>query len=142
MENLNESQPSLFDLSVDHSSQHSLEQAAKWARFLAIVFICSAVIVTVVFLIFGGGLLNNLSYKFGFSYLQSAFLLILLVCLAIFSVFIVFLYRFSSFTTKGLQETNQNDLEKGISSLKTYFIMVGVLGILGLFFSLLGLLRK
>ena len=142
MENLNESGSSLFDLSIDDSSQHSLEQSAKWARFLAIVFICAAVIVSVVFVFAGENILNSFTNKFGFSYVGSIFLFILLVFLAIFSVFIVYLYRFSSLTTKAIRETNQDDLEKGVSSLKTYFIMVGVLGIIGLLFSLIALLRR
>jgi hypothetical protein len=142
MENYQEQPSSLFDLSIDDSSQQSLEQSAKWARFLAIVFISCLGIGVIFLLIASKEITQNLFWRFGLFNLGNLIAVIILIVLLLVSVFITFLLRFANFTLKGVKETNQEELEKGIGSLKVYFILAGLFGILSLLISLFTLFRR
>lgn len=138
MDNLEEQDSSLFDLSIDNYSQQSLEQASKWAKFLAIIFICIAVLGTIGFIMASDSISRVLSFNDMFSPLSSFFFAVVIVVLIVVIVMIILLFNFSNSVANGIRETNQAELEKGITSLKNYFMLSGIVGIIILILDLLG----
>jgi membrane protein YdbS with pleckstrin-like domain len=138
MENLEKQGSSLFDLSIDPSCQQSLEQTSKWARFLAIVFTCGAVLGTIGFALAGNAIYSLLASNDLFAAFSSFVFVFVIIVLAIVVIFILLLFRFANCVINGIRENNQQELEKGIAALKNYLIFSGVLGGISLIFSLIG----
>ncbi len=141
MENYRDQTSSLFDMVLDEPSQQYLEQGAKWAKFLSIVFIVGGTLAILVLGLFGSYLISSLSPLLYYGNMGGSWIMMIVVLFLalIFGVFIFFLYRFAHFTSKGVSESSQESIEKGVGSLKVYFVLVGLLGILGLLSSLIKL---
>jgi membrane associated rhomboid family serine protease len=140
MENLGEQDSSLFDLSIDNYSQQSLEQASRWAKFLAIVFICCTVLGLIVFMLASDTIYRLLSFSTVFSSFSSFLVVAAIVVLAVVIILIILLLNFSNSTANGIRENNQLELEKGVASLKNYFMLSGIIGAIVLVLKLIGYL--
>jgi hypothetical protein len=143
MENVLSDDP-MLELQIDSSSGESLEGASWWARFNSIIFaICLGILTLVLLFAMNSSVWNQLEERFGIpvSAAASAVWIILIVILAVFGLLIGFLMAFANKTTRGVRQLNQEDLESGINSLKIYFIIYGILGILGLLFNVLDLIN-
>jgi hypothetical protein len=136
-----EENQSLLELEIDQSASKSLIDAARWARFIAIfIFVMMACIILVI--IFMRSRINtSISKVFpempieGFGFLLSVVIGVALVV----SVVIFFLLRGANLIKKGVETNDQAVLTEGLRSLKIYFIIYGVLAIIGLFFNLIAL---
>lgn len=72
---------------------------------------------------------------------EATFLLI--ACAALITIILlVFLLRFAIYTRRGMRNNDQEHFNEGIASLKIYFIINGIAGILYCFLFLIGLLIK
>jgi len=133
----------LFGLTIDNTSRSHLNEAARWARFLAIVgFVLVGIIAIVA--IFGGSYLSRAfsnsgsgTSPFGDAY-SSGFtigiiLYYLVIALLIFFAYL-FLYRFAVNIKTALNSNEQDILNKGFQNLKILFRYWGILTIIGLCF--------
>ena len=118
----------LFDLHLDQQSFVNLKEAAKWARFIAIIgFIISALMV--LFALFAGTLLSSMGAGFGdFSMIGSGLIAGFYLVLALIWFFPnLFLFRFSSQMQQSIRLNEQIKLQQALTNLKAYFKFLGIL---------------
>jgi ATP/ADP translocase len=139
---------SLFGLSIDPMTKNHLGDAARWAKFLAIIgFIVCGLIVIIG--IFAGSILENFSsnrYE-GFNSnaqvntkgfgVMAAVLYILIALLYFFPC--LFLFNFASKMKTALLSNDQDTLNSSFQNLKKTFRYVGVLTIIVLSFYLIAM---
>jgi hypothetical protein len=133
---------SLFGFGIDQSSRAHLSEAAKWAKFLAIVgFVMCGLIV--VLAIFAGSFLALMSNSFNDGYSSStrlsggmgAFVAIFYIGIAIlFFLPYLFLFRFATRMKTALNTNDQLTLNTSFQNLKIMFRYVGILTIVMLSF--------
>jgi hypothetical protein len=140
---------SLFGLSIDPATKSHLSDAARWAKFLAIMgFIVCGLIVIVG--IFAGSIFESMSSNRlegfgnnkeidtkGFGVL-AAVLYILMAFLYFFPC--LFLFNFASKMKTALLSNDQDNLNASFQNLKKTFRYVGVLTIIVLSFYVIALL--
>lgn len=140
---------SLFGLSIDPISKAHLADAARWAKFLAIVgFIVCGLIVIVG--IFAGSLLesfsstrryegfdSNVEVTRGLGVVATVFY-ILIAVLYFFPC--LFLFNFASKMKTALLSNDQDVLNSSFQNLKKTFRYIGVLSIIVLSFWVIGML--
>jgi len=141
MEQENQTQDSgLFGLSLDPTGRSHLAEAARWARFLAIVGFVGVALVAVV-AIFGGSYIATMfSRTSQYNELGSDFttgmtvgIIIYYLCVALLVFFgYLFLYRFAANMKTALRENNQDALNRSFQNLKVLYRYLGILTIIGL----------
>ena len=139
---------SLFGFGIDQSSRAHLSEAAKWAKFLAIVgFVMCGLIV--VMAIFFGSFLATMSSSFNDESRSSAaltggmgaFVAIFYIGIAILFFFpYLFLFRFATRMKAALNTNDQLTLNTSFQNLKIMFRYVGILTIVMLSFYALAIL--
>jgi len=133
---------SIFGFGIDTSSREHLSEAAKWAKFLAIVgFVMSGLIAVIG--IFAGSLFNLMTRRYSEGYGDTSaitgglavFMSILYVGIAVL-VFLpyLFLYRFATRMRTALSTNDQQTLNNSFQNLKIMFRYVGIMTIIGLCF--------
>jgi uncharacterized membrane protein len=128
MENFEEQNLDLLSsgpLEVDEDSGYLLREAGTWAKAIAIIS-CAAVALLVVVIF---GLLGSDVFSGGGSF-GAGMLLILLFALGLLVIFVISLFRFNKGMQDGVAHQDPESFEKGISSLKDYFVFIGVFSIL------------
>jgi hypothetical protein len=139
---------SLFGFGIDQSSRTHLFEAAKWAKFLAIVgFVMCGLIVVVAF--FAGSFLAMMSNSYNDGYRSSAvftggmgaLVIIFYIGIAILCFFpYLFLFRFATRMKAALNTNDQSTLNTSFQNLKIMFRYVGILTIVMLSFYALAIL--
>jgi hypothetical protein len=141
MEQQNQTQESgLFGLTIDPAGRGHLAEAAKWARFLAIVGFVGVTLLALI-AIFGGSYLatifgrtsqyNDLTpgVTTGLTFALIAYYL----CIALLVFFAyLFLYRFAVNMRAALRENNQDLLNRSFQNLKILYRYWGILTLIGL----------
>lgn len=144
----NSSESSLFDSSIDDIAINELNAVGKWVKRIAVV---SLVFIGFVMLlmIFMGVAISSLSSYLPLEYSRllsdemsgSIFLVIFSVVMILGGLYILLLYKFGNNLIKATTYQDQEALETAFISYKTYLIITGVLGIVGLLFTLIGILN-
>src|SRR4030095_5238472 len=133
---------SLFGFGIDQSSRAHLSEAAKWAKFLAIVGFVMCGLIGVL-AIFAGSFLALMSNSFNDGYSSStrlsggmgAFVAIFYIGIAIlFFLPYLFLFRFATRMKTALNTNDQLTLNTSFQNLKIMFRYVGILTIVMLSF--------
>jgi hypothetical protein len=132
----------LFGLSIDTTGREHLAEAAKWARFLAIVgFVFIALFA--IFAIAGGSYIANMfgrANQFneagsGFTTGMTIGIIIYYLCIALLVFFAyLFLYRFAVNMRMALNGNNQELLNRSFQNLKILYRYWGILTVIGLIF--------
>jgi hypothetical protein len=144
---MEQNQSALFGLGIDQTSKAHLADAAKWARFLAIVgFVFCGLMV--VFSIFFGSFFSMLPGSASNSDMDADFAQGLAIGMIIYYLIIativfigyLFLYRFATHMRRALATNDQNVLNTSFQNLKITFRYVGILTIIGLVLMALGIL--
>lgn len=129
---------SLFGLSIDTFSRTHLKEAARWAKFLAIVgFIISGLIILtgLFFRYFTSALSREYDGSTGFSEDMGVFIVFIYIGGALLYFFpCLFLYQFAARMKTALQSDSQDTLNASFQSLKKMFRFVGILTIIFLSF--------
>lgn len=133
-----EQNTSLFGFGIDPTSRVHLAEAARWARFLAIVgFVMCGLVVIIG--IFAGSIMSSMmsgySEEFGgrarFGGGLGAFMSILYIGFAILYFFpCLFLFRFANLMKTALNTNEQGTLNTSFQNLKIMFRYVGILTII------------
>jgi len=140
-----EENQSVFELQVDQTASKNLIDAAKWARFIAIfVFIAMGLFLLLMIAMQNriaeafSNLIPGMTSSSGFA----ALLIVCIVIVGVVSLIFSFLLRAANLIRKGIETKDQQMLINGLSLLKTYFAIYGVLAIIGVLFSLIGLIKN
>lgn len=141
MEQQNQPQePGLFGLTVDPVGRAHLVEAARWARFLAIVGFIGVGLVALV-AIFGGSYIATMFTRSSqynelgpdFTAGMTVGLIIYYLCIALLIFFAyLFLYRFAANMKIALREDNQDALNRSFQNLKILYRYLGILTVIGL----------
>lgn len=131
------------DLIVDSSINGHLKETAVWGKFLSIVgFIYSGLIV--VGAIFAGSMLSKLSgaASGGSTGLVAGGTVAIMYSLIAGVVFFMstYLFRFARKTSVALAANDQEMLIESFKNLKIYFRFAGIITIIALIFSVLGII--
>jgi len=135
-----ENDPTL-GLQVDTPQKESLQTTAKWAKIISIITLAFA-IVLVAFVVMFLQRINDIdttSFRSTGNLREMGTGFIVGICVFVLAVIIIVLYfllNFANKTARGLRMNNMDDIEQGIASLKVFFIIMGVAGILGLLSSI------
>ena len=136
-----ESSSNLFELQIDHQSNAYLSEAAKWARFLAIIgFIFCGLFV--LFGLFAGTftsvMLNRLSsvdpnYSGGaVNAMTGVYMVVFILCALLYFFPCLYLFRFATRMRTALANNDQSVLVNSFGSLKSFYKFLGILAIIGL----------
>jgi len=139
------SNSSLFSLSIDPVTKAHLSEAAKWARFLAILGMIFLVLMILMGL-FGSTMLfssmNNLEGDASgmAAYGSGIFAGYMIVIAVIYFFPLLFTLRFANNARTALNTNNQQALNTAFQNLKACFRFIGILTIIGLVFMAIGLI--
>ncbi len=139
------SNTSLFSLSIDPVTKAHLGEAAKWARFLAIVGMISLALI-IVFGVFGSTMLFSSMNGFDgdatgmATYGSGIFAGYMIVIAVIYFFPLLFTLRFANNVRTALNTNNQQALNTAFQNLKACFRFIGILTIIGLVFAAIGLI--
>ena len=129
--------PSLFSLSIDPSSKEHLSEAAKWARFLAIVGFVFLGFIVIAGIFISVTLSSVDSYgdptirSSGLGARLGAGAAILYMILALIYFFpLLFLLRFANATRTALASNDQELMVQSFLNLKRFLRYVGILTII------------
>lgn len=133
---------SLFGLSIDPNSKAHLTEAARWARFLAIVGFVMCALIVVAGIFFGSFfsiLTRSSRYNTGFesgmaSGIGTMMLVIYIIMAAIMFFPYLFLFRFANHMKSALASNDQNTLNTSFQNLKIMFRYLGIITIILLSF--------
>ena len=130
--------PSIFGLGVDPVSKAYLAEAARWARFLAIVgFVMCGLIVLGG--IFASSIMSSMTSQYptgfgrayGMNSSMSTMLSVLYILFALLYFFpCLYLFRFANFMKVAITTEDQENLNKSFLNLKAMFKFVGILTII------------
>ena len=127
------------DLQLDPDIAAAFQSAAKWARFIAIVFFVFIAFIALI-------LLAAVAMNTGFNTLgdvdpglQFGLLMLFLIP---FTLVVIQLYRFANRTRDAIQRQDQEMLNRGLRSLRTYLAVYGILSILGIVVSVINIIRS
>lgn len=135
-----EQQQPLFGLEVDHLSKSNLNEASRWARFIAITGFVGLGVVVLLFAIAGAQIADRFSELFRVDAgAGSVLIVVILVAIAICTLWLYFLYKASNLIKKGILASDQKMFNEGLQALKVYFTIGLVFGILGLLGNLMSL---
>jgi uncharacterized membrane protein len=126
----------LFTSQVDNDTAREMYDASRWARLFSILIFSACGIVLLIFLAAGSRLFDAYTGGLGTSgEAGSAFtyaLIIIVLALLVVCTMMYFLLRSANSIRKGLQLKDQALFNRGLSDMKVYFTIYGVLSILGL----------
>lgn len=142
-----EQNTSLFGLSIDLTTKSHLSEAARWARFLAIVgfIVCGLIVLLGVF---AGSILSTMMGRYGGSEFRNAgmeglgpVISVMYICFALlYFIPCLFLFRFANYAKAAIATDQQETLNKSFQNLKAMFRFVGILTIIVLCIYAIGLL--
>jgi uncharacterized membrane protein len=125
-------QTELLGMNLDYDGGNTLQETVRWSKFLAIVGIIALGIYLLVLLVGGSYIAALFQQTYGLEGAGLVGLVIagIIVVLAVLIFVVVMLYRFSVLTRRGIETQDQAAFNRGLKSLKTYFLINGIFGIL------------
>lgn len=126
---MNQTNDDLLTLQVDHQGSVYLSEAARWAKFLAIMgfVLCGFMILVAAF---AGQIFSNafrtMEEMGNASFNTMSFSIIYLVIAAIWFFPCLYLYRFSTKIQQGIRFNEQGALNQGFLNLKSCFRFIGI----------------
>lgn len=137
MENLQKDHLRGMDLEIDNQVRQQFYDTARWTKFISIVMFVACGLL-LVFGTIGGAALYSVVKKMGaasglLGELSGAlFITIILLVTVVLAIVYYFLFNFSRKVKNALLSENAEELNAGLRSLKTFFIITTVFAILSL----------
>lgn len=135
-------EPSVFDITISPSVAYSLKETCRWAALFA--YICGgAIILFAIAVMVGLGnymrlpLFGSSAYDSGYAI---GFMVTMVIIFGLTLGFLTLLVLFSRRVKTGLETHNLQMVEDGVGSLKLYFTISGIFGILAAVFTFLGII--
>ncbi len=129
----------LSDLQLDPDIAAAFHSAAKWARFIAIVFFIFIAFFVVILLFVIA--MNSESNPIGEA-IPGWQLGLVILFLIPFTLVVIQLYRFANRTSEAIQRQDQEMLNRGLRNLRTYLAVYGILSMLGIAGSVFNIIRS
>ena len=142
-----EENQSFLELQVDREASENLSEAARWGKLLG-VMVLGAIGLLLLLITVMGRQLTSLFLTSSEMQGSSGDLFIIgliggvVFVGAIVGILMSFLIKGANRIRNGLLRKDQILFNSGLASLKNYFAMYGILGIIGLLLSMLGLLNQ
>jgi uncharacterized membrane protein len=145
MEQMNTDQLSGTGLQVDSEVRQHFADGAKWSKFIAVTMFIACGLILLIGLAASSTLATAFSRFGSFGSFMGMgagiFMIVLILGIAIFAMLFYFLFNFSSKIKSALITGNSDSMNAGLSSLKIYFIIAGIFGILSLLMTLYSLFQ-
>jgi len=129
---------SLFDLSIDETAKDHLRRICSWTLVIVITAVIGYVVAIIKAFMPKTQVVQN--EGFGVSVTTGQGIGSVIFGIIIGLLINYFLYQFANLTKKGVNGMSQTDLNAGFYNLKIYFVIISVLVIIVLAFVLLFLL--
>ncbi|HXD78539.1 MAG TPA: hypothetical protein VN616_12065 [Puia sp.] len=130
---MEENKAELLGMHLDYQGGITLKETARWSKFLAIVGFAGLGVFVLAMLAAGSLLARYFRQLTGIENAGMGLALAFaLIVLAIAVILVVLLYRFSALTRQGIETQDQVTFNNGLNSLRIYFMINGVLGVLSL----------
>lgn len=131
------------DLIIDGTIRAHLKETAAWGKFLGIIgFIYSGLIAIVA--VFAGSILGKLTGNYSSSsegLLAGGSIAIIYLAMAGIVFFMsMYLFRFAKKAKAALQSNDQDNLAESFKNLKIYFRFSGIITVIALIFTVLGVI--
>ncbi len=136
MENITE----IKTIEIEQESLGHLNTIRKWAMFMSILGFILLGLLIIIGLIMGTFLTAFNSGKAGPGLPESLIIILFILMAAVYFFPVLYLFRFSKHTAKAVETLNKEELKKAIKNLKSYFVYLGVLIVIGLVFYLIALI--
>lgn len=139
-----EQQPSnepLFDLQIDHDSGNTLNEAAKWAKFVSIIFFICIGLTVLVIAFFSNAIKDAVGTMMPEMEVQGVGGVIIgaiIIVLIIFTYITILLYKFATLVRQGIAAQNQSVFNEGLRNLKNYFLINGIFALIGIVAEVIG----
>ena len=139
-----EQQPSnepLFDLQIDQDSGNTLNEAAKWAKFVAIIFFICIGLSVLVIGFFSNAIKDAVGTMMPEMEVQGVGGVIIgaiIIVLIIFTYITILLYKFATLVRQGIAAQNQSVFNEGLRNLKNYFLINGIFALIGIVTEVIG----
>jgi hypothetical protein len=133
---------SLFELEVDYITSEELLDTARWQKMFGVVVLSMIGLVLLVILIAWNKIGNLIDESLAGEGSQAAMALIVVIFLLVAVVLGImswFLIRGASRIKSALRMKDQSLFNNGLNDLKTFFIIYGVISIIGLLANLVSL---
>jgi magnesium-transporting ATPase (P-type) len=114
-------------IEIEQSTLKQLNTARKWAMFLAIIGFIFLGIMIVVGLIAGTFLKTFSSGENSFGISDSLMIIPIILIALIYFFPVLFLFRFSKYISRAIQNLDKLEFHKAIKNLKFYFAYIGIL---------------
>lgn len=140
---MEENGPILNNLEIDQDGSNQLLETARWAKLFSVLGLSALVLMILSFTIAWDTILKSLTEPSGGNPPPGTgpiLFVILIVFIGIFSVLLLFILNGATRIRKGILNKDQILLNSGLSSLKNFFVMLGVITVLRFIFFLMGLL--
>jgi hypothetical protein len=139
-----EENKSLFGLPVDAEASTSLNDTGRWAKFLSVVGFCFMGLMLLLVAIFGSRITETFSglFEFDASGIMSIFTVVMILIAVIAALLLYFLFRGANNIKKGIRCNDQLIFNDGLTNLRNFFIIYGILSIIGLCFNLFSLFQN
>ena len=140
-----EENPSFLELKVDQQMSATLAEVSRWGKFLAVLVIVAIGLFFLMVILLWGRLAGQFLtleeiQGSGADLLMAGLIVVFAIVGAIVGILMSFLIKAANRVRSGILNQDQLLFNSGLANLKNYFAMYGVLGILGLLFTFLGLL--
>jgi hypothetical protein len=133
---------SLLDMGVDASAQNNLIETSRWSKLMAILILV-AMGLSVLMLVFAWNSMAEIMMWGPDAQGAGAIVAVMLIIvIAIVAVLMSFLIKGANRIRAGIQNRDQVLFNNGLGNLKNFFVMYGVLAVLGMVFTLLGLVAS
>jgi len=136
MEN-QEQTPDLFELQFDENAKSKIITMTKWSLVIVLTSLVGYVLAIAKYFKQKSELGNlsqsqgaEISYSFGTATSGNLFSIIISIIVGLLLTY--FLYQFSSKTKKGIEIMSQYEINIGFKNFKNYFLVIGILCILGI----------
>jgi len=142
-----EENQSLLDLQVDRDAANNLTEVSRWSKLFALIVIIGFGLLFILIFALWGRISTTLFAKDevdakNVQYLRIGMIFAFLVIGTIVGIMMSFLIKGGNRIRKGILNRDQIMFNSGLGSIKNYFVMYGVIALIGIFFSLLGLAIK
>jgi hypothetical protein len=130
---MEQEEKSLFDVSMDSTTQHHLHAISKWAKFIAITGFFFGAVVILLLATASTLVIDQFSALLSVGGDQLTFLIVVVViAMLIVFIWLYFLLRASHLLKKGLDHRNSHDIAEGFKAMRIYFIISFVFSILSI----------
>ena len=129
------------DLEIDSDASANLMEASRWGKFLGILVLAGVGLLFLLMIFLWsriGTLLTPADIDSDISPASAGNIVICAVVVILF----VFLIKGATRIRNGLLNKDQYLFNSGLANLRNFFVMYGIIGIIQVFFALIGLLAR